>query len=193
MSGVDNNAAIAVDVSSGNIYISSGRKISVVSPSLNSLTIVDSTNIIANIGKIAVMPQSGSIAWYEGNTRIVIANMDGSNVRPITVQSMEKPEDIAFDLDDDRGLYWCDSVLDKIEKIDTQSLAITIVYVGRGLKPVAIEIFADVIYLVPMQQRKIVQINKINGLQQRDVFESPLLGSLDNFFISRKFVTGKIN
>jgi hypothetical protein len=53
----------------------------------------------------------------------------------------------------DRGLYWCDSVLDKIEKIDTQSLAITIVYVGRGLKPVAIEIFADVIYLFPMQQR----------------------------------------
>ncbi|XP_060593842.1 low-density lipoprotein receptor-related protein 4-like [Ruditapes philippinarum] len=59
MSGVDNNADIAVDVSSGNIYISSGRNISVIRHSFHLLTIVDSTNIIANIGKIAVMPQSG--------------------------------------------------------------------------------------------------------------------------------------
>ncbi|XP_053403356.1 low-density lipoprotein receptor-related protein 5-like [Mercenaria mercenaria] len=100
-SGVDDTSTVTVDVSTGNIYISSGGEIIIVSPSLDVTTVVDSTDINGDIGKIALMPESGLMSWFEsGDTsRIMIGNMDGTNIRPISV-TIDTPEDIAFDLED---------------------------------------------------------------------------------------------
>ena len=57
--GVDPGSAIAVDISSGNIYISTGGQIKVVNPYREVRTAIDGANIEGQIGKIAVMPQSG--------------------------------------------------------------------------------------------------------------------------------------
>ncbi|KAL4219821.1 Low-density lipoprotein receptor-related protein 4 [Mactra antiquata] len=184
--GIDHTSAVAIDMSTGNIYVSTDNGIEVINDNKDSTVVIDKTDIEGTVGKLTLHPQAGQMAWYEyGNAgRIMLANMDGSKVEIVLDgQHVGQPDDLTFDLEDADWLFWCDSERDIISKIDLKSYTSTNVYQGRGLKPIAIDIKGSFVYLAPRNERKIVRLNKSTGQNQRVVLESPLFGTFSNFFL----------
>ncbi|XP_052217150.1 low-density lipoprotein receptor-related protein 4-like isoform X2 [Dreissena polymorpha] len=187
VTGVD--TYLAIDGSTGNVYVLADNSIRVAEG--RHVYTVDAPFSAGRMKRLALAPQKGRMAWTREVTTpaikltIVRADMDGSNERDIA-ETDGTVDDLAFDPDTGDVLFWCNSVNDEVKRMDVSLITrATDVYKGLQLHPVAIDVAGPYLYLVPRDERKLLRMSSNDGSGRKVVFESPLLGSLINFYVKQ--------
>uniref|UniRef100_A0A7M5UK89 VPS10 domain-containing protein n=1 Tax=Clytia hemisphaerica TaxID=252671 RepID=A0A7M5UK89_9CNID len=101
----------------------------------------------SDVGKprgIAVHPAKGVMAWTDlgSNPSITIANMDGSGKKNLlsTSQNIKTPNDVAFDYESNL-LYWTDSGMDRIERIQLDGRGRKVIQSSGVSNPYSLDIY----------------------------------------------------
>ncbi|XP_052783950.1 uncharacterized protein LOC128219862 [Mya arenaria] len=181
------NGYVAIDSSTGNVYVLSANKINVINENGKVHELVDDS-LTENIEMktIALLSSHGKMAWIAtqtGRWMIFLANMDRTN-RKLAIQSESMIDDLIFDVETGDSLYWCEAKTDKVGRYAIETRQEKMVYSDGGLQPIALDVAGEYVYVVPYRGRRIVRMSKSDGSGQKTVFENPLLGSLNNFFVS---------
>ncbi|WAR27297.1 LRP4-like protein, partial [Mya arenaria] len=188
---VENDGYLAIDSSTGNVYVLTGNIISVVNKHGKTHNLIDkSADSSIKMKSIALLSSKGKMAWieehYSYNVKsweVYRASMDGTK-RRVVIRSTGKITDIVFDTETGEWLYWCENTGDKVGRAHLEDGTQETVYQARGLHPIALDVAGEFVYVVPRAGRKIFRMTSAYDSGQQVVFENPLLGSLNNFFVS---------
>ncbi|KAK3586652.1 hypothetical protein CHS0354_024257 [Potamilus streckersoni] len=161
---------VAVDVSTGNFYVTFNKTIAVVDPEFDVKTLITTS---LTPGKLKVFPKLGQMAWIEGS-KIRRAKMDGTEANDFTPKEIITPLDIAFDYEGE-ALYWCDGNQIGLTKLLTASTEVIVSETGE--QPNNIYVAGQYLYYTSfINIRAIYRRNKTKGEDFTTVFESPFVG-----------------
>lgn len=191
-SGLSNCEGLAVDWTSGNLYLSDQGllHIAVAKISQPSLTKVIVQGNMSNPRGIAVHPAKGYLFfadWIDVPTangvavgaKIERTRLDGKERKMLITKDIHWPNGLAIDYEND-WLYWCDAYYDKIERVRFNGADRKIIKYGNDLNhPYGIAVYGSYIFWSEFLES---QINRIqvgdNGVigESRTVYRdsSPL-------------------
>ncbi|XP_052784567.1 low-density lipoprotein receptor-related protein 4-like [Mya arenaria] len=186
---VKSDGYLAIDSSTGNVYVLTGNIISVVNKHGKTHILIDkSADRSIEMKTIALLSSQGKMAWIEEKRTdrqkrtVNRANMDGTKIREVIQSGIIT--DIAFDTETGDWLYWSEETVDKVRRVHLEDGTQETVYEAGGLNPIALDVAGEFVYFVPRAGRKIYRIPHASSSGHQLVFENPLLGSLNNFFVS---------
>ncbi|KAL3848554.1 hypothetical protein ACJMK2_019405 [Sinanodonta woodiana] len=172
---------VAVDVSTGNFYVTMNNKIAVINPDFEVVTSITTTSTPE---KLKLFPKLRQMVWIEGSI-IRKAKMDGkeSNIF-VEPQGMSTPSDIAFDYEDE-ALYWSERSIGKIGRITLMQAQTTTIFERTGEYPNNIYVAGQYLYYTSdINTRAVYRRNKmLGGTDYTVFFESPLVGGLTSLFV----------
>ncbi|KAL3848551.1 hypothetical protein ACJMK2_019402 [Sinanodonta woodiana] len=161
---------VAVDVSTGNFYVTFNKTIVVMDPDFDVKTLITTS---LTPGKLIVFPKFGDMVWIEGS-RIRKARMDGTEANDFTPDGIKAPRDIAFDYEGE-ALYWCDG--NQIGRTDLMTSSTDVIVSGTAEQPNNIYVAGQYLYYTSsINIRAIYRRIKTKGEGFATVFESPLVG-----------------
>ncbi|KAL3848553.1 hypothetical protein ACJMK2_019404 [Sinanodonta woodiana] len=172
---------VAVDVITGNFYVTMNNKIAVINPDFE---VVTSITTASTPEKLKLFPKLRQMVWIEGSI-IRKAKMDGkeSNIF-VEPQGMSTPSDIAFDYEDE-ALYWSERSLGKIGRITLMQAQRTTIFERTGEYPNNIYVAGQYLYYTSdINTRAVYRRSKMpGGTGYTLFFESPLVGGLTSLFV----------
>ena len=166
---IEDPRGIAIDWMAKNVYyVEGGSKkcISMVNidNQFKKVVIPNHDDILEEPDDIVVDPRKGKlyIVDYGVNAKILVAGLDGVDLRPLIQSKILWPSGLAIDYPSSR-LYWTDLKLRSIEsaRLDDGLLRKTIKkFTPKEPRPHRLDIFEDDVYFTTYQHNRILKINK---------------------------------
>ena len=138
------------------------------SESVHAISIKSRKSVEMNLGldepeAIVVDPGIGQmlVADRGSNPKILVANLDGSQVRDLVTTKLIWPSDLTLDYANKR-LYWADLKTKTIESIlvDGSSRKVIKQFSAKEGKPLKLDVFENVIYFITYKHHRVFKINK---------------------------------
>ncbi|XP_076061029.1 low-density lipoprotein receptor-related protein megalin isoform X2 [Oratosquilla oratoria] len=155
--------SIAVDWIGNNLYVvdTLGQKVDVVQLGTSNHAIVLSTNV-SRPRDVALDPLVGYM-FVADTDRIVRANMDGTDLKPLVTEVIYSATGITVDTNSKR-IFWCDSLLDYIETADYEGNGRTAVIHGSTVVPAPnrLTLFESNLYWTDTTRQGVMRVDKFD-------------------------------